>query len=208
MAKFSTKEARKELKPTKRSRLVPGIYDGVYLEEILIGATPNGNQYMDFNFVKKDEDRVSYLRIWFPNGKNTPRDAESQADADQREINGKIAWILTIMECYMTSEECEIDANSFDEFCDKAKAIMNAQDFGDTQLRIKLVPDKELKYSEFPRFPGGAIERVVEGSAPRVHFSKWEKLNRVTPYRLQREAPTSDDTIVNTGTATEDDLPF
>jgi hypothetical protein len=199
--KFSSKKANEYLKTnSKRSRIKPGIHTGVYLEDVKVTKTVNGKPFMEFIFYKKDSNEVAPKRVWFPSEKPYIREGETEDQARQREVNENLSHILTILECYVSSDEAQIEAGSFQEFCEIAKTKLLASDYADIPVRLKLTYDADGIYTAFPKYPN-YIERDIEEKPISLYFSKWELENRMTPADSITE--NTDSSIV-----VEDELPF
>lgn len=206
---FSTKQAKENLQAnSKRTRLSPGIHTGVYLENVEITETVNGKPYMEFMFVKKETNEVAPKRVWFPSDKPYIKDGEDENQAKQREVNEALGHIVTILECFVPSDEAEITAGSFKEFCEVAAGKIKGSSFEDTPVRLKLLYDAAGVFTEFPRFPN-YIERDVPGTEIKLKFSKWELANRMTPSE-ESEAPKDNSSSILNGKTEDktDDLPF
>ena len=197
------KTAKETLKSnTKRTRLKPGIHTGVYLEEAKVTETANGKPFLEFMFVKKDSNEIAPKRVWFPSEKPYLREGETEEQAAQREINEALGHIVTILECYVSSDESEIVASSFAEFCDIAVQRIMASSFEELPVRLKLIYDSDGKFTAFPRFPN-YIERDVVDKPVNLYFSKWELANRMTPAVEETMSAESNSSIV-----VSDELPF
>jgi hypothetical protein len=203
---FSTEAAKSSMKSSARRINIPGIHENVTMKSIEIGKSPNsGSEFMEFRFEKED-GAYQLQRVWAPNLDNLRvNDGETEAEAAQREVNGKLQHIQHVLDTYLPSNQSTIVAGSYSEFCDIAKRRLDPA-IKDVTLRIKLLMDSEGQYVQFPRFTP-YIEKQVEGQSSRLFITDWEKQNRMTKAEPKSETngaiiggPTNNDT--------SSDLPF
>lgn len=214
---FSTTETRSELGSNKRGKLVPGIYQDVKLNSIETKKIGQSD-LLEFTFVKEDLNKETNLGIWFPNGKAYVKDGETQEEANVRDTKNKIFTLLQVSDCFLTSEESDVQANTFEGIVEQiVERLKDKEDvWNEVSLNIKLIPDKNLKYAEFPKY--NFIE--VNNDVVTLSYSKWEKKNRVDPYNEDREAPSGTNALAGLSADLElgdaekqsatlnDDLPF
>jgi hypothetical protein len=208
MPNFSFGQINKEQNNSKPSRLTPGIHLGCTLTKFGVDQTVNGNQFFEYEFTKKDENRITRRRIWFPNGKNNPRDGETQDQANEREIGEKIGTLIQVLEQFVTSEDLDsISVSSFEQACEVVSQKLAQADTESNLLNIKLIYDSNGVYAEFPRY-GKYVERFVEGQNSNLRFSKYEKENRMTPAEvIPGDSPAIINNSNNDAKPTEE-LPF
>ena len=176
---FNTKQIKEVSKTNNRSKLGFGIHDDCVMSAVEVGVTSSGSQYIDLIFERPATNEWNNKRIWYPSDDAKPRDGETQEEANNRDITQRLEHIVAVMDVYLTDKESEVQATTFDEFCQKAVRALGNKFVG-VPVRLKLTYDKDGIYSEFPRFPG-YVERQIEGSPTRLKFSKWELENRCTP---------------------------
>lgn len=187
---------------SKRSKMSVGVHSNCFLESMEIAKSKSNVEYMEFNFVKKEDNTVMNQRVWFPNADPRPFEGETPEQALQREVNSKLAHVVKIMKCFISEKEAEISAGSFGEFCQIAKAKIEKTAYKNQPLYLKVIYDKEGLFPQFPNFPN-YIQKQVEGQECKVKMSNWELENRCTPAQIV-EAPKGNNTL-NSDT---DDLPF
>ena len=201
---FSTKAVNEYIDDSsKRAKMGMGIHSNCVLESVEIAKTKTGIDFMEFIFVKKEDNSFMNQRVWFPNGNVKPYEGETKEEALQREINSKLAHIVKILKCFVSTEKgAEINAASFEEFCAVARDKILKTKFKDTPVYLKVTYDKDGIYTEFPRFPN-YIQVIKEGEPCKLKFSTWEKENRCTSAAIT--IPENDNPLAN---ANDDDLPF
>jgi hypothetical protein len=187
---------------TKRSKMGVGIHSNCNLESIEIAKTKANVDYMEFIFVKKEDNTFMNQRIWFPNPNPKPFDGETPEQALEREIKSKLSHVVKILKTFVSEKDAEINANSFGEFCSIAKARIEKTNFKNQPVYLKVIYDKDGVFTQFPTFPN-YIQKQVEGQECRIKMSAWELENRCTPAKIN-EAPKGSGTI----NAEDDDLPF
>lgn len=134
-----------------------------------------GDKYIDFNFVK--DDLVHNKRIWFPSDKIFQNDGESEAEARKRDLNDRLVHIAKFLHIFKGEEVTKtLQAPTFAEYAERAAEMLNEAKNTAT-LNLKLIYDKEGRYSTFGRF-ANYVEKYEEGKEPRIKFSDWEIENR------------------------------
>lgn len=200
MSIFNTKSANEVLgDPSKRSRMSVGIHSNCYLDTVEIAKSKSNVDFMDFIFVKKDDNSTTTQRIWFPNGNPQPVNGESPEQALEKEIKGKLAHIVKIMNCFV-NKDSDINAGSFMEFCEIAKSKIEKSGYKTQPVYLKLIYDKDGIFTQFPKFPN-YIQKQVDGEPCMIEISKWEKENRMTAAEIK--APKEDNPLIDTS-----ELPF
>ena len=154
------------------------------------------NQYIEFKWENPALKQIN-KRIYFPdhtNYKPTPRQNETQDEANQRDIDERIEHMRDYLYlCYTPAEVDELNAKSFLGFCQTVAKMLNdkREQF---YVNLKIIPTSDLQYTELPRFAGGYIELWREGLKPTLKFNDWELENRINP--LNEPGPSTDDAVV------------
>ena len=136
----------------------------------------------------------------------TINDGETQEQAAQREVNGKLQHIQHALETFLPSNQTVITASSYKEFTETAiRRLLPA--VKDVPLRIKLLVDSKGQYVQFPRFTP-YVEKQVEGQKSRLFITEWEQANRMTKAEPSSETGSSIIGGSNSSSESNDDLPF
>jgi hypothetical protein len=198
---FNSKAAKAEQKQ-RRERMTVGIQENAYLEKVELGVhEATSSKYMDIVYVRKDNDTESLKRMWWPSDSPYQREGETKDQAIQREINDKIRTMSSILECYMSLEEAEINASSFDDYVSKFKARLDSKKFNEIPVRVKLIWDTAFEYPEISKY-GNWVERQIQDVPTKLRYTKYEQENRLNPDKVEK--PKSDSTILDD----TKDLPF
>jgi len=186
---YSAKKIQEETGSTSASKMGSGFHTNVQLTNI--DVTPG--QYVDIHF-KNDNGEIHHRRIWPPNPDMiNPRDGESLEEAkvrDEQERLGVITDVLSIVSDNLD----DFSAPTYDQYMLKAKQEIMSN-LADVRFNIKLIPTKNGKYSEFPRY-GKWITEYSEDKPHGLKYSKWELENRVNVDR-----PKSDDMLLQKGSS-------
>jgi hypothetical protein len=202
---FSSESAKQSMKSSRRIS-TPGIHEDVTMTSITIDKSKSGAEYTEFRFEKDNRD-YQLQRVWSPNLENLRlNEGETESEAAQREVNGKLQHIQHILNTYLPSNQSNIVAGSFREFVDIAKRRLDPA-IKDVKLRIKLLMDGEGQYVQFPRFTP-YVEKQVEGQASRLFITDWEKENRMKKAEPKSETGSAIIGGTTSSNDSSDDLPF
>lgn len=175
---------------SKYAPFTVGVHTGVDLDSIEVATTTTGKPYLKLRFIQK-EDRMAHTHmIWYPSGTATPRNGESNAQANEREVNSFLDQIVTLLMAFgYTDKEATISADNVESLGDIFVTKMK-QKIGKAKVNVILQEKKDSEYVEFPRY--NFIEIYEEG--------KPSKLKAV-------QAKTANSNKLSTAPAI-DDLPF
>ena len=151
---------------SKYSQFSIGVHTGVDLDSIEVATTTTGKPYLKLRFVQK-EDRMGYTHmIWYPNGTAIPRSGESNAQANERELNSFLDQIVTFLMAFgYTDKESTISAENVESLADIFVKKMKEK-IGKSKVNILLQEKKDSEYVEFPRY--GFIEPYEEGKPSKL----------------------------------------
>jgi len=181
---YSAKKIQEETGSTSNSKMTSGFHTNV----TLTGIDVEPGKYVDIHFKNKNGE-VHNRRIWPPNPDMiNPRDGESLEEAKQRDEQERLG-IITDMLSIVVDDLDDFSAPTYDQYMLKAKQEIMSN-VGDTTFNIKLIPTKDGKYSEFPRY-GKWVTEYSENKPHGLKYSKWELENRVNV-----ERPKSDDMLL------------
>jgi hypothetical protein len=172
------------------SKIPAGIHSNVKITKIDIG--PN---YIDFLF-EDQEGRVDNDRHFFPDkDRVNPRDNQTAEEAFQAEVKDRVERLTQYPQIYFEKEELSKLSQGVGSFEALAKRVQDAltPKLATQTVNIKTIPNKDLKYPEFPRYPL-YVEKYVEGQEPTLKYSKWELNNRVLP--SQQGVDTNDNPVI------------
>lgn len=182
---------RNELEPKKGTKIPFGIHSKCDLVSVELKA----GKYVDINFADS-EGRFHNKRLWYPNGKY-PQDIkqadgsvtqETAEEAKNREAKSHLTHVGKVMDIVLSAEVTDkvIDkyiksvedyGTQYEAVVAEAIKLMNAK--LPAKVNLKLIYDAEGAFSVFRNFPD-YVEKYVDGQAPTLTYSKWEKENRCT----------------------------
>ena len=140
---FSTELANKIETVETSGRIPAGINEDVVISEVKVETSKNGNVYIAFTF-EKDGATASQTE-W------EPRKWPDMDDAKFQEVCTKqVKHTLQILECYYPKEALAFSGETFKEFANWVKALMNKADLS-KKLRVKFVY-KDNGYIELPKY--------------------------------------------------------
>jgi len=195
---FDSKTVKDSVKINRTAKLPVGIHSDINLDKVEVSKTANGYEYIEFLFKQKESGEEARQRIFFPNGDARQFDDETPQEANQRDVNQRLAHVIVITETLNANKDCNIEAKTFAEFCNKAAEV--AMKGKDTTVRLKLVPNSK-GYTDFPKYPN-YIENQDLTKETRLRFSEKE-LQRISDLA----APKSDNPLIDTAKPAAD-LPF
>jgi hypothetical protein len=172
---FNAKSNSEYLPTNSAGKKIPvGIHAKCKVTDINIGEN-----FIDFVYADS-ESRVHNKRVWFPDPTKPPmpKADESVSEAIHRDAQERAAHITAHLKSMANNDEwMSISAPTFRDYAMMAKRYLDT--VKDTAyINLKLVLDKDLEWSEFPRYPN-YIEKYIDGEAPTLKFSEWELKNRV-----------------------------
>lgn len=195
---FSTTKARAEMgSSSDRLPKIPfGLNENCFLVGVEFGTSPQGVNFVDFNFEKHNPDGTrcgDNKRVWYPNPDNvTPKTGVSMEDAIQQDAAARMSHILYICETFLGAE-LSLEGKTFDELAKKVVAAMG-NSYKGVPVRLLLQYDSKGQYPEFGRYPT-YLELQTEAPS-KLKFSRWQLANRCTPSDAP-SAPTSGTGVVN-----------
>lgn len=150
---------------SKYAPFTVGVHTGVDLDSIEVATTTTGKPYLKLRFIHKDRMAHTHM-IWYPSGTATPRNGESNAQANEREVNSFLDQIVTLLMAFgYTDKEATISADNVESLGDIFVTKMK-QKIGKAKVNVILQEKKDSEYVEFPRY--NFIETYEEGKPSRL----------------------------------------
>lgn len=177
------------------SRIPAGIHTNVTITGLELG--PN---YVDI-FLEDSEGREQKDRQFFPDKDrlNVPS-GQTLEQAFTKEVQDRVDKLVQYMQVFMSDDELAAISTQmsavgidrgFEVLAKKAVEILPSR-LHSAKVNIKLIPDKDLKWPEFPRYPL-YVEKFVEGQEPTLKYTTWELETRIN----KAPSANSDDVITN-----------
>ena len=195
---FSTELANKIETVEASGRIPAGIIEDVVISEVRVETSKNGNVYIAFTF-DKDGATASQTE-WEP---------RKLSDMEvSRYLNSSINQVkhtLQILECYYPKEVLNFKGETFKEFANWVKALMDKADLS-KKLRVKFVY-KDNGYIELPKY---CMYTFIEPMTVSKEESKIAELSIdqfTKPIVADKEVPVINPLDTTTETKI-DDLPF
>jgi hypothetical protein len=199
-----------------------GIYRNCQvLANYVTNTSKTGNQYKAFTFEVTTEDGSSKTFNIMKPSKGFPREVEivengikrmkleTDKEALIRAEDTALEYADKLVKLVDPNELVNVEGETFDELAIALVKIIN-----DNQVKynpkfdVKVVLDKDYKYTNLPNYAGGTFALYKEGAASKLRINERD---RITP-PAQIEDPTGNSALDNaplSGPATPDsDLPF
>lgn len=170
--------------------LEAGIHENVVMTGIRKATTENGNNFIEFKFVK-DGDVATHTE-W--EVKKSSQDTDETFE--KKQIN-QMSRILQIMGCFVAKEKLAFSANSFDEFTDMVIRILGTS-YNNVLVRVKFVYNNK-GYTTLPNY---AVYTFIERMD--VEKSKIKELSMDVFIKPKADV----DQDVTKNPYKKDDLPF
>ena len=191
---FSTELANKIETVEASGRIPAGIIEDVVISEVRVETSKNGNVYIAFTF-DKDGATASQTE-WEP---------RKWPDMDEDACTKQVKHTLQILECYYPKEVLNFKGETFKEFANWVKALMDKADLS-KKLRVKFVY-KDNGYIELPKY---CMYTFIEPMTVSKEESKIAELSIdqfTKPIVADKEVPVINPLDTTTETKI-DDLPF
>lgn len=163
---ISTKNSIKNIS-NKFTQFPIGTHTAIDLDNAEIATTTTGKPYIKMRWVQR-EDMYGYTStMWFPEGKAIPRNGESNAQANERELNKFTDQVVQYLKGVgYTDKELEISAPTVEELGNIFIKKMTAK-IGKSKVNM-IFQEKynDPQYVETPAY--GFIEPYEEGKPSRL----------------------------------------
>lgn len=195
---FSTELANKIETVEASGRIPAGIIEDVVISEVRVETSKNGNVYIAFTF---DKDGATASQTEWEPRKWPDMDESRFQDACTKQVK----HTLQILECYYPKEVLNFKGETFKEFANWVKALMDKADLS-KKLRVKFVY-KDNGYIELPKY---CMYTFIEPMTVSKEDSKIAELSIdqfTKPIVADKEVPVINPLDTTTETKI-DDLPF
>ena len=195
---FSTELANKIETVEASGRIPAGIIEDVVISEVRVETSKNGNVYIAFTF---DKDGATASQTEWEPRKWPDMDESRFQDACTKQVK----HTLQILECYYPKEVLNFKGETFKEFANWVKALMDKADLS-KKLRVKFVY-KDNGYIELPKY---CMYTFIEPMTVSKEESKIAELSIdqfTKPIVADKEVPVINPLDTTTETKI-DDLPF
>lgn len=195
---FSTELANKIETVEASGRISAGIIEDVVISEVRVETSKNGNVYIAFTF---DKDGATASQTEWEPRKWPDMDESRFQDACTKQVK----HTLQILECYYPKEVLNFKGETFKEFANWVKALMDKADLS-KKLRVKFVY-KDNGYIELPKY---CMYTFIEPMTVPKEESKIAELSIdqfTKPIVADKEVPVINPLDTTTETKI-DDLPF
>jgi len=117
------------------------------------------------------------------------RENENLEDAYQRSVRENLQHINLLMEIFLPADVIDnFEAPDEMAYMEKAKKLLDPV-LHTKKVNLKLIYDRELQFSEFPRYATQYCSETKERTSyielhekekePKIFYTKWEKDNRI-----------------------------
>jgi len=148
------------------TKIPAGFHENVKFTGITPGAT-----FFDIGFEK--DGKVHNKRVYAPSGPVKTREGEDELAAIKRDRNNRLQHLLKMMRIFMGQDAIDqFEAPDYNSFVERGADMLNRLKDSKT-VNLKLIYDKERRYSSFGFFPDYVEEHVL-GETHTLKYSKYE----------------------------------
>lgn len=198
---YNTRTATTNNEEFNSSYMPVGINDNVTLNEVTVGRTTNGRDYLRISFIN-DEGQTAEFTEW-PIEKN--QWVKTDEDVQVRS-NQQFGRILQIINCFF-AETPEVELKTFVDMANWVKTTLDSVPKNENKLRLKVIYDKN-GYTRVSS--NGIYVEPMSVEKTQIKLFKRDTLERV----IKADVESSNDplsvqaTPVTANSTGADDLPF
>ncbi len=179
------------------TRLYPAIQENLKITAETGASEKSGNKYIDVTYINKDE-KFHKDRVWFPNGKAFTKGEETQAEANERDLQTKRDRLGRLLAVVVPFEEViaisDSEWETFDGLATNTAKLLNKMSDTNARADLKLIYDAEGKFAMIPTWKGEWLEVHVPGMPTKLTYNDYEANERMT---RKSDSPASENLIVS-----------